>query len=42
MPDQKDKSKDVYWFGLTQDGKQAYDFYTFETFLMRLFFAEKA
>ena len=31
MPD-KVTAKDVYWFGLTSDGKNAFDYSTFEDF----------
>ena len=31
MPDRKTK-KDVFWYGLTPDGKNAYDYLTFEEF----------
>ena len=31
MPDKKTK-KDVFWFGLTPDGDNAYDYPTFEEF----------
>ena len=29
LPD-KETGKDVYWFGLTPDGKNAFDYFTFE------------
>lgn len=33
MPDQADKAKDCYWYGLTPDGSQAYDYDNLDDFL---------
>ncbi len=32
MPDQSDKNKELYWFGLAEDGSKAHDFDNFFTF----------
>lgn len=31
-PDQDDKNKEVYWFGLASDGSKAYDYNNFKDF----------
>lgn len=33
MPNPDDRSKELYWFGLTPDGSQAYDYDTAEEIL---------
>lgn len=41
MPD-KDTKQDVFWYGLTPDGKNAYDYPTFEEFASADIFDGKA
>lgn len=32
MPDDQNKEKELYWYGLTDDGSEGYDYYNFEDF----------
>lgn len=32
MPNNTDKEKDLYWYGLVQDGSEAYDYDNFQEF----------
>ena len=32
MPDESEKEKELYWYGLVPDGSQAYHYYNFEEF----------
>ena len=38
----KEAKADVFWYGLTRDGKNAYDFSTFEEFCFAEIFDEKS
>lgn len=42
MPDKNDKERELYWYGLTADGSESYDFYNFEDFACATVFDGKS
>ena len=42
MPDEYNAEQELYWYGLTADGSEAYDFYSFEDFACATVFDGKS